>query len=169
MQAAGLADGLDAFDPAAAVIGLGAALEPALKDCVADGALRGIVCRFDREVGNVAEGPQRVVLLQQSGGEVRCLGVPAGGALLEQQTDLMTQRRELVAEPVGVVAILEELSVDGDHLARELDELRAAAARRPGELGNLDQLADDMTPAQLLLQDVEEVIAGVPEGVTLSV
>ena len=122
MQAAGLADGLDAFDPAAAVIGLGAALEPALKDCVADGALRGIVCRFDREVGNVAEGPQRVVLLQQSGGEVRCLGVPAGGALLEQQTDLMTQRRELVAEPVGVVAILEELSVDGDHLARELDE-----------------------------------------------
>ncbi len=42
LQAAGLADGLDAFDPAAALLALGAALKAAHQDGVSDGALGGV-------------------------------------------------------------------------------------------------------------------------------
>jgi hypothetical protein len=161
LQAAGLTHGLDPFDPAAALVGLGAALELAHQHCVADSALGGVVRGVDLEVEDVAERPQRLVLLQQPGGEVRGLDVPAGGALLEQHPDLRSQRRQLGAEPVQVVAVGEELSMHGDHLARELDELDAAAAGRPGALGDRDQLADHVTPAKLLLEDVKEVIAAV--------
>ena len=43
LQAAGLADGLDAFDPAAALLALGAALKAAHQDGVSERALRPIV------------------------------------------------------------------------------------------------------------------------------
>ncbi len=88
----------------------------------------------------------------------------AGGARFEQHFDLGAQRRELGGEPVGVVAVGQVLAVGGDHLPGELDELHAAAAGRARALGDLDQLADDVTPAKLLLQDVEKVVAGVAIG-----
>jgi len=53
------------------------------------------------------------------------------------------------------------LAIALDHLAREPDQLGAAAPGRPRALGDLDQLADHVTPAQLLLQDVKEVIAAI--------
>jgi len=67
-------------------------------------------------------------------------------------------------EPVGVVAGLHVGAVRGDHLAGQRDELGAAAAGLAGALGDLDELADDVRPAQWLLEDVEEVIAGVAIG-----
>jgi hypothetical protein len=51
--------------------------------------------------------------------------------------------------------------VHGDHLARERDEQGDATARRAGALGDLDQLANHVTPANLLLEDLAEVLAGV--------
>ncbi len=57
LEAAGFANRLDPFDPAAASVGLCAALDSALKDGVTDGALRDIVRRVDLQVANVTECP----------------------------------------------------------------------------------------------------------------
>jgi len=64
------------------------------------------------------------------------------------------------------VAVLEVVAVGGDHRSRQHHELGAAAAGRARALGDLDQLADDVTPAQLLLKDVQEVIVGVATDTT---
>jgi len=64
LQAAGLADGLDPFDPAAAAVRLGSALEFAHQHGVTDSTFGGVVRRVDLEVGDVAEGPERFVLRQ---------------------------------------------------------------------------------------------------------
>lgn len=56
------------------------------------------------------------------------------------------------------------LTVECDHLPRQLDELLAAASGCPLALRDLDQLADHVTPANLLLQNIEEVVGGVADG-----
>jgi len=60
--------------------------------------------------------------------------------------------------------MLEILAVRGDHLARQRNELLATLPGHTVSLGDLDQLADHVRPAQLLLEDVEEVIAGIAVG-----
>lgn len=145
LQAAGFADRLDPFDPAAAVVELGAALKTSLQDGVTDGALGGVIGRVYLQVGDVAEGPQRVVLLKQPGSEVRGPGVLAGGALLQQRLYLGAERSQVLGQPVVVVAVGEELVVGGDHLSRELDEPGAATATRARALGDLNELANHVT------------------------
>lgn len=136
LQAAGLADRLHALDPAAAALGLGAALDLAHQDGVADGPLGGVVGGIDLGLGDVGERSQRLVFVEQSGGEVRGAGVPAGGALLKQGADLRAQRRQLGGEPVGVTTLGEVDTMSGDHLAGERDELCSAAAGDAGALGD---------------------------------
>ncbi len=51
--------------------------------------------------------------------------------------------------------------MSADDLPRERDELAPAAPWRARALGDLDQLADHMAPAELLLEDIEEVVADV--------
>ncbi len=59
------------------------------------------------------------------------------------------------------MVVFEVAAVCGDHLARGLHQFLAERAGGAVALGDLHQLADHMTPAQLLLQDVEDVVAGV--------
>jgi len=96
LEPARFADRLDPFDPAVAAVRLGATLELAHQHGVAYSAFGCVVGGVYVEVGNVAEGPQRVVLVQQPSGEVGGPFVLAGGALLKQRADLLAQRRQLL-------------------------------------------------------------------------
>lgn len=107
LKAAGLPDRLDPLDPAAATIGLGAALDLAHQHDVANGPLAGVVGRVDLSLRDVGEGPERLVLVQEASGEARRAGVTACGALFEQLADLNSQRREPGGEPLAVAAVLE--------------------------------------------------------------
>src|SRR5271165_5835844 len=91
------ADREDPLDPAVAVLGLGATADPAQNDRVSEGSFRGVVVHRDVKIGDVAEGPQRVVLLEQSGAVVRGLLIVAARAPLKQRLDRGAQRCELLA------------------------------------------------------------------------
>jgi hypothetical protein len=108
---------------------------------VSECSLRGVVGQWDLEVLNVAEGPERVVLLQESGAEVGGLLVAAAGAVLEQLLDLGAQRGELLPQRCQVVAVLQAAAVRPDYLTRSPQQLSAELAGRAAALGELDQFA----------------------------
>ena len=159
LQPAGLAHRADPLDPAAAALGLGAVLCLAHDHRVAQRAFGGVVGGVDP--GRLAEGPQRLVLGQQPGAEVGGPLVAGARACAQQRLDPLAQRGELGGQPGEVVALLQVGAVAGDHRARRAHELAPELPGGAGALGDLGQLPDDMAPAKLLLEDVEEAIAGV--------
>ncbi len=56
------------------------------------------------------------------------------------------------------------LAVDREHLAGDVEQSCAELAGRAWTLGDLGQLAHDVCPAKLLLQNVKPVVADVPVG-----
>lgn len=126
---------------------------------MAQSALGGVVAGVD--AGRLAEGPERVLLGEQAGAEARGLGVATAGALFEQSLDALAQRGELRGQPGELVPLFEVAAMGGDRLARRRQELLTEPAGGALALGDLLALADDVSPAQLLLKDVEEVVAGV--------
>jgi hypothetical protein len=68
---------------------------------------------------------------------------------LEQLLDALTKWSQLCTQPGEVLAVIQVAVVNGDHLARGLDEL-AEPAGGALALGELDQLANAVTPAKLL-------------------
>jgi hypothetical protein len=127
-------------------------------------SLGRVVVHRDVRVGDVAEGPQRVVFLQESGAVVRGLLIVAAGAVLKQRLDRGAQRRELLAQPVEIVVVLEVGVVDVDRLARGPQQLSPELAGRARPFGERDQRPDPVRPAQLLLEHIEPVIADVAVG-----
>src|SRR5450755_2242831 len=167
LAAAGFERGEDPFDPAVAALGLGAAGDPAQDDRAAHRALRVIVCLGD--AGHLAERPERGVFLKQSGAEAGGLGVAAARALLKQRAEPLAQRRELLTQRdqrrvLGTVSAGERrgvLAVDREHLAGDVEQSGAELAGRAGTLGQVGQLAHGVGPTELLLQNVEPVVADV--------
>lgn len=157
-----LADRADPLDPAAAAIRLGAELGLSHDHRVAHGALGGVVGGLDAL--DLAEGPKRLELAEQAGAEVARALLAAAGSALEQAGDPFAKGRQLGGEPGELMAALEIGAVDREDLARGPHELASEPARGAGSLGDLDQLADHMRPAELLLEQVEEVIGGVAVG-----
>ena len=128
LQATGLPDGLDPFDPAVACLGLGAALDPAGQDCVTYRSLRGVVRRIYVKVGNVTERPERFIFGQQPGSEVRCPNMAARGARLQQPPDLGAQRGQRVGQPCSVTTVSDKRTVGGEHLLAKRNEPGSALA-----------------------------------------
>jgi integrase len=112
------------------------------------------------------------VFLEQPDAEAGGLGVLAAGAVREQRLEGVAQRLQLLAQReqrrvLGMVGGGERwrvLAVDREHLAGDLEQSGAELAGRARTFGDLGQLADQVSPAQLLLQDVEPVVADVAVG-----
>src|SRR5665213_581745 len=153
LEAAGLAGAADPFDPAVAFLRLGAELDLSEQHAVSQGALSGVVCGADSR--DFAEGPERVVFIQQPGAEPAGLEMPATDALFQERLDLLADRLKPGVEPVEVMVVLEIFAVSGDHLTGGLEKLVSEPARRTVALGEADELANGVAPAQLLLEHVE--------------
>jgi len=142
-----------------AVFGLGAALDLAHDHGVAERSLGGVVRRAD--AGYLAEGPERLVLLEQSSAEVCGLLMAAAFAFLQQRLDAISERGELACQPGKGALFLKVAVMNRDYFSCRFYELCAELAGSALALGDLDELTNQVTPAKLLLQHVQEVIAGV--------
>jgi hypothetical protein len=142
LQPAGLTHRADPLHPAAAALGLRAELHLAHDHRVANRPLRGVVRRVD--AGHLAEGPQRLLFGEESGTEAALAAIVSAGALLEQGAETIAQRQKLGGEPGQVVFVFQVGAVDGEDLARCLQEPGPAPARRLPSLGELCELASQV-------------------------
>jgi hypothetical protein len=110
---------------------------------------------------HIAEGPQRIVFVEQHAAEVGCARMASARATLQKPLDARAKRLEGALQPAKVAFLLQVAAVQGDHLTQRGDELLAAAARGALSFGDLDRLADEMRVAKLLLQNIEEVLCAV--------
>ena len=89
----------------------------------------------------------------------------AGRGTARERRELLTQRDQ--RRVLGIVGAGERggmLAVDRGHLAGDVEQPSAELAGRARTFGELGQLAHGVRPAQLLLQNVEPVVADVAVG-----